>query len=74
LNDIFKICEKKFKDHVVYARIIQGVDDLEKNYKVMDLSNPMIDENEKKYLDKVAKSKELITFLSSSFHYIMKIS
>ena len=59
VDDIFEICEKKFKDHVIYARIIQGVDDLEKNYKVMDLSNPMIDENEKKYLDEVAKSKEL---------------
>ena len=58
-DDIFEICEKKFKDHVVYARIIQGVDDLEKNYKVMDLSNPMMDENEKKYLDEVAKSKKL---------------
>ena len=58
-DDIFEICEKKYKDHVVYARIIQGVDDLEKNYKVMDLSNPMMDENEKNYLDEVAKSKEL---------------
>ena len=58
-DDIFEICEKKFKEHVVYARIIQGVDDLEKNYKVMDLSNPMIDENEKKYLNEVVKSKEL---------------
>ena len=58
-DDIFEICEKKFKDHVVYARIIQGVDDLEKNYKVMDLSNPMMDENEKKYLDEVVKLKEL---------------
>ena len=58
-DDIFEICEKKFKDHVVYARIIQGVDDLEKNYKVMDLSNPMMDKNEKNYLDEVAKSKEL---------------
>jgi DNA polymerase-1 len=58
-DDIFEICEKKYKDHVVYARIIQGVDGLEKNYKVMDLSNPMMDENEKNYLDEVAKSKEL---------------
>jgi len=58
-DDIFEICEKKFKDHVVYARIIQGVDDLEKNYKVMDLSNPMIDENEKRYLNEVVKSKDL---------------
>ena len=58
-NDILTICENKFKDHVVYARILQGVSDLEKNYKLMDLSNPMLDENEKDYLDKVVKSKDL---------------
>ena len=58
-NDVFNICEQKFKDHVVYARVIQGVDELEKNYKIMDLSNPMIGENDKKYLDEVVKSKEL---------------
>ena len=56
---MFNICEQKFKDHVVYARVIQGIDELEKNYKIMDLSNPMIGENDKKYLDEVVKSKEL---------------
>ena len=50
-DDILDICEKKYKDHVVYARIIQSVEDLEKNYTVMDLSNPMIGENDKKWLD-----------------------
>ena len=58
-DDIFNICEQKFKDHVVYARVIQGIDDLEKNYKVMNLSNPLIGENDKKYLNTVAKSKDL---------------
>ena len=58
-NDILTICENKFKDHVVYARILQGVSDLEKNYKLMDLSNPMLDKNEKDYLDKVVESKDL---------------
>ena len=58
-NDILTICENKFKDHVVYARILQGVSDLEKNYKLMDLSNPMLDEKEKSYLDKVVESKDL---------------
>ena len=58
-DDIFEICEKKFKEHVVYARIVQGVDELEKNYKVMDLSNPMIDERDKEYLKEVVNSKEL---------------
>ena len=57
LEDIYKICESKFKDHVVYARVIQNYDELEKNYKVMDLDNPMLDVNEKKYLDEVVKSK-----------------
>ena len=58
-NDILTICENKFKDHVVYARILQGVSDLEKNYKLIDLSNPMLDKNEKDYLDKVVESKDL---------------
>ena len=58
-NDILNICENKFKDHVVYARILQGVSDLEKNYKLMDLSNPMLGENDKDYLDEVVKSKDL---------------
>ena len=58
LDDIYDICESKFKEHVIYSRIIQGIDDLEKNYKIMDLSNPMLDENDKKYLNKVVESPE----------------
>ena len=44
LDDIFDICARKFKDHIVYSRILQDKDRIETNYKVMDLSNPMIDE------------------------------
>ena len=59
LEDVYSICEGKFKEHVIYARIIQNIDSLEKNYKIMDLSNPMLDENDKNYLNQVVKSKEL---------------
>jgi len=59
LDDVYNICEGKFKEHVIYARIIQGIDDLEKNYKIMDLSNPMLDENEKNYLNQVVDSNTL---------------
>ena len=59
LDDIYNICESKFKDHVVYARIVQGIDELEKNYKIMDLSKPMLDENDENYLNKVVESKDL---------------
>jgi DNA polymerase I len=58
-DDILDICEAKFKDHLVYARVIQGVSDLEKNYKVMDLSNPMIGKEDKEYLNKLVISREL---------------
>ena len=57
LNDIYDICEAKFKENVIYARVIQTIDSLEKNYKIMDLSNPMLDENDKNYLDQVVKSE-----------------
>lgn len=58
LDDIYNICEQKYKDHVVYARVIQHIDELEKNYKIMDLSNPMLDENDKKYLSQVVETNE----------------
>ena len=62
LDDIYNICEGKFKENVIYARIIENIYDLEKNYKIMDLSNPMLDENDKKYLSEIVKSKD--------YHYI----
>ena len=49
LQDIFSICEAKFKDHVVYARVLQNADEMENNYKIMNLENPMISSKEKEY-------------------------
>ena len=57
LDDIYDICEAKLKENVIYARILQTIDSLEKNYKIMDLSNPMLDENDKKYLNQVVESE-----------------
>ena len=56
LQDIFSICEAKFKEHVIYARILQNMDEMEKNYKIMNLDNPMISKKEEKYLDKIVDS------------------
>mgnify|MGYP001584631197 FL=1 len=66
LDDIYNICESKFKENVIYARIIQNIDALERNYKIMDLSNPMLDENDKNYLYNIVESKEL-NFLPEQF-------
>ena len=59
LDDIYNICEEKFKENVIYARIIQNFSSIETNYKIMDLSNPMIDKNDENYLDKVVESKDI---------------
>lgn len=56
LENIFEISTRKFKDHVVYSRILQDEDKLRTSYRVMDLSTPMIDEREKEYLDSVIDS------------------
>ena len=47
---------------------------LEKNYKIMDLSNPMLDENDKKYLTQVVILMIIIIFQINSWHSIMKIN
>ena len=51
LDDLLLISENKLKDHVIYARVLSDPGALEKRYKVMDLKKPMIDEEDKKYID-----------------------
>ena len=53
LDDIFEISTRKFKDHVVYSRIIQDQARIETSYKVMDLSVPMIDDRGKAHIDEL---------------------
>ena len=56
LKDIFDISARKFKDHVVYSRVVQDQDRIETSYKIMDLGEPMIDERQNNYLDSVIDS------------------
>ena len=51
LEDIFDISIRKFKDHVIYSRIVQDRSRIENSYKVMDLSVPLIDDRGKEYLE-----------------------
>mgnify|MGYP006081065847 CR=1 FL=1 len=53
LQDIFDISARKFKDHIVYSRIIQDQSRIETNYKVMDLSTPLIDEQGKEHINRL---------------------
>jgi len=50
LDHIYDICAQKFKEHVIYCRALENFDNLRKAYKIMDLSNPMLDDQEKDYI------------------------
>lgn len=49
-DDILDISEKRMEEHVVYARILHDVEMLENKYRIMDLSNPMITEEDKEFI------------------------
>jgi hypothetical protein len=51
LQDILDISEAKLKENIIYARILDMQDQLEKNYQIMNLHNPMLDDIEKEFLD-----------------------
>lgn len=50
LDDLFEISEKKMKKHVVYSRILLESSRLRDVYKIMDLNNPLLQEEEKEIL------------------------
>jgi DNA polymerase-1 len=56
LEDIFDICENKYKEHVIYSRVILEQDNISKNYLIMNLSNPLLDDKEKQEIQDVIKS------------------
>lgn len=51
LQNIFDISEQKLTNHIIYARILKYQDKLKDSYKIMDLSNPMIDEQGINYVE-----------------------
>lgn len=57
LDDIFEISAQKYKEHVIYSQIVFEEDSIRNCFKIMDLSAPIIDENEKEYLESLALEK-----------------
>ena len=58
-EDILEISEKRMTENVIYARILQDVEMLEKKYQIMDLSNPMMTDDDKTYVDEFIKHTDL---------------
>jgi 5'-3' exonuclease len=55
LEDIFEISANKYKENVIYSKIILNEDKLRNNYKIMNLGSPLMDENEKLYVETVVE-------------------
>ena len=58
-DDILDISEKRINEHVVYARVLHDVEMLENKYKIMDLSNPMITDEDKEYINEFIQPWDL---------------
>jgi 5'-3' exonuclease len=50
LDEIYETCAAKFQEHVIYCRALENFDNLRKAHKIMNLSNPMLDDQEKEYI------------------------
>jgi DNA polymerase-1 len=58
-EDIITLSEERIKDNVIYARILHDLEMLEKKYQIMDLSNPMMTDEDKIYVDKFCEETNL---------------
>ena len=56
LNDIFEISKLKYEQHDIYCQIIINYEKLKDSYKVMNLGNPILDDQEKEFILDIAKS------------------
>jgi len=52
---LFDLSEKRLKDSVVYARVIQNWDQLLNTKKIMDLEIPMLSDKEKEFLSQLTE-------------------
>jgi 5'-3' exonuclease len=65
-DDLIDLAENKLKEHIIYARVLHNIPLLEDKYRVMDLSNPMMDDKDKMFIDKFVENAPL-NFLPDTF-------
>ena len=53
LEDIFRLSEERYKKSKIYTRILTDQRLLETNYKLMDLKNPLLGDEDKIVLDEI---------------------
>jgi len=64
LEDLHNICEGKYKENIIYSRVIFDYEMLQRNFKIMDLGSPLVDEDEKMLIQQL--TEETVTKLNAS--------
>lgn len=57
LEDILKISEENYQKHIIYSRILFEEQKLRDTYKIMDLKNPLLGDDDKIFIDNVVNEK-----------------
>lgn len=52
-NDLINLSESKIEEHVIYSKILHNLYLLKDKYKVMDLSNPMMSDEQKHQVNEI---------------------
>lgn len=55
LEEVFEISESKYKDNIIYSRVVFNNESIRNNYLIMDLGNPLVDEGEKKHIESIVE-------------------
>jgi DNA polymerase I len=58
-QDLMGIAESKMEEDVMYARVIHDISGLEDKYRVMDLSNPMMSDEQKEEVVEIVNNNNL---------------
>ena len=53
MEDIYEISSQKYKDNLLYSKIILNYNELKKYYLIMDLGNPLLNDKQIGYLNSV---------------------
>jgi DNA polymerase-1 len=59
LGKLHSICEEKLTTNISYARILDDFNTIEKNYKIMNLKDPMVTEQQIQGVKEIIAHKEL---------------
>ena len=57
LEELLELCASKHKENIIYSRIVFEEINLRKTTRIMDLSNPMMDELEKQFVSNSIEQK-----------------